>query len=163
MRHKEDLDRNSYSKVDVQAVWPNAPQLVPMPVSEVEATEAVAAIPAPAQAAPDVPAAVGGMLFAAYAALVSAFALATAGSAESIYAITISALFVVAFFSVPRAFMRIEPKAGTPTSLDRFMREGLHTLTGHSSGRDALIQMLIVPVLLTFAALAMGIAVAVTM
>jgi len=34
----------------------------------------------------------------------------------------------------------------------------MDTLTGHSSGRDALIQMMVVPVLLTLGLLAMGIA-----
>ena len=38
------------------------------------------------------------------------------------------------------------------------MHKGLDTLTGHSTGKDALVQMLIVPVLLTLGLLAMGIA-----
>jgi hypothetical protein len=38
------------------------------------------------------------------------------------------------------------------------MARGLDTFTGHSSGKDALVQMLIVPILLTLGLLAMGIA-----
>ena len=37
------------------------------------------------------------------------------------------------------------------------MEKGVNTLTGHSSGREALLQMLIVPVLLTLGLLVMGI------
>ena len=169
MRHERGLDKSSYNKVDVAAVWPAA-NLVPLPVLDVDqpgrptadqdSARAVAAF-APTPAAPDMPAAVGGILFAAYAALIGAFAVATAASAYSIYMITISALFVVTFFTVPRIFFGIEPKAARRPSFSRFMHNGVQTLTGHSSGKDALVQMLIVPVFLTFAALAMGVAAAV--
>jgi hypothetical protein len=43
------------------------------------------------------------------------------------------------------------------------MRDGMDTFTGHSSGGAALIQMLIVPVLLTLGAAGMGIAAAIIM
>jgi hypothetical protein len=167
MRHERVLDTDSYSKVDVAAVWPAA-NLVPLPVLDVDRPEraeadAGAAAFAPTPAAPDMPAAVGGILFAAYAALIGAFAVATAASAYSIYMITISALFVVTFFTVPRIFFGVEPKADRRPSFSRFMHNGVQTLTGHSSGKDALIQMLIVPVFLTCAALAMGVAAAVSL
>jgi hypothetical protein len=167
MRHARELDKASYSKVHVAAVWPST-NLVPLPILDVEEpqrappqAEARVAAFMPTPAAPDMPAAVGAILFAAYAALIGAFALATVASAYSIYMITISALFVVTFFTVPRIFFGIEPKAGRRPSLGRFMHDGVQTLTGHSSGKDALVQMLIVPVFLTFAALAMGVAAAV--
>jgi hypothetical protein len=155
MRHEQVLDREGYSEVDVAALWP-AQQLVPLPLPDIQARGF-----APTPAAADLPAAVGGLLFAAYAALIGAFALATVGSARSIFAVTISALFVVMYFTVPRIFFGVEPKAGRRPSFDRFMREGIQTLTGHSRGRDALVQMLIVPVLLTLGALAMGVAAAI--
>lgn len=169
MRHERVLDKRSYSKVDVAAVWPS-PRLVPLPVLDIEEpvrpaadseTGPVVAGFAPTPAAPDMPAAVGGILFAAYAGLIGAFAIATVASAYSIYMVTISALFVVTFFTVPRIFFGIEPEARRRPSLSRFMHDGVQTLTGHSSGKDALIQMLIVPVFLTFGALAMGVAAAV--
>ena len=169
MRHERVLEKDSYSKVEMAAVWTTA-NLVPMPVVDIEepvrqapdpdGREARAAF-VPTPAAPDVPAAVGGMLFAAYAALIASFAIATAGSAYSVFMITIAALFVVTFFTVPRIFFAIEPSTGRRPSFDRFMRSGLQTLTGYSTGRDALVQMLIVPVLLTFGALAMAVAAAV--
>jgi hypothetical protein len=145
-------------------LWPSEPQVGQLAAVEIAAPQR-AHLPsqafAPTPAAPDVPAAVGVMIVASYAALIGAFALATARSAESIFAVTISALFVVVYFTVPRLFFRIEPKAGERVGFDRFMRKGLATLTGHSSGAAALVQMLVVPVSLTFAALAMGIAAAV--
>ena len=38
---------------------------------------------------------------------------------------------------------------------------GMNTFTGHNSGKAALIQMLIVPIMLTLGVLAMGITIAV--
>ena len=162
MRHRRDLDQSSYSKVNIAAVWPAGPQIAPLPIPDVDQIERPK-VHAPTPAAADVPAAVGRMIVMAYAALIGAFAAAAAGSAESVYVITISALFVVAFFTVPRIFLRVEPKNGSRANLYRFMRDGMQTYTGHNSGPAALVQMLIVPVLLTVAALFMGIAAAIYM
>lgn len=159
MRHERALDKASYEKVDAPHLWTDGPQVVPLPIAEFAEHEAVAQAPTPS--APEVPAAVGGMIAIAYAGLIGAFAVATVGSAESLFAVVIAALFVVAFFTVPRIFLAVEPKAQKRSSFDRFMIDGIQTLTGHNSGPAALIQMLIVPVLLTFAALAMGIAAAI--
>ena len=156
MRHEQIAARGSYNKVDIAALWPVAPQVAPVPVPDVE--EPVRIPMAPTPAAADVPAGVGVLIVGAYASLVAAFAFATAGSGHSIFMITISALFVVAFFTVPRIFLKVEPKGGHRPSLDRFLAEGMETLTGHSSGGAALVQILIVPVFLTLGALAMGIA-----
>ena len=169
MLHEQVLEKSSFDRVKIAAVWPAGPQLIPLPLLELEEAEPAsnsaqvsetdlkdAFVPTPA--APDVPAAVGGMIVAAYAALIGAFFVATAGSAQSIFAITISALFVLIFFAVPRIFLAVEPKTGRRPSFDQFMRKGMETLTGHNTGGAALVQMLIVPVFLTFAALAMGIA-----
>ena len=60
-----------------------------------------------------------------------------------------------------RIFFSVEQSTGRRPSFERFLREGMATMTGRSSGRDALIQMLIVPVMLTFGVIAMGIAPAV--
>jgi hypothetical protein len=164
MRHEPISELKKHSEV-TPAVWPNGVQLVHFPLSIVEEAERPAEAQAflPAPSAPDVPAAVYGMIFSSYAALIGAFALATVRSAESIFVITISALFVIAFFTVPRIFFRVEPKTQVRQSLHGFMRDGLQTLTGHTSAKDALIQMMIVPVFLTIAALAMGVAAAVVM
>ncbi len=166
MRHERVLDKSKYGKVDVAALWPVGIQLVPLPFAEgeecerrLDAEERTTFAPTPAAA--DIPVAVGGMLFASYVALIGAFAIATAGSGESIFAITISFLFVIAFFTVPRILLRVEPKGGRKTDFHRFMTQGIDTLTGHAKGRDVLVQMMIVPVLLTFGALCMGVAAAI--
>ena len=158
MRYEQIHAGTSYEKVDVAAVWPASAQLAPLPLHDIDRPLRADAFRA--VSAPDMPAAAGGLIAAAYAALIAAFALATVGSRESIFMIVVSALFVVAYFTVPRIFLHIEPAAGRRPTLARFLSDGIATMTGHTSGRDALVQMLIVPVLLTVGVIAMGIAAA---
>lgn len=146
---------------DVAAVWPTSPQMAPIPVPEPVAATA-ADLPSPAPAAPDIPQSVGGLLALAYAALIGALAIATVGSLHSLFAIVIAAAFVAIFFSVPHIFLSIDPGSERRASLDQFLRSGIQTFNGHSTGKDALVQMLIVPALLTLAILAMGVIIAVT-
>ena len=117
--------------------------------------EAAAFMPTPA--APEFAAGVGGLLVAAYVGLLVVFFTLFAGSATALFAITICAGFVAVFFTVPRIFLALEPDQTPRPSLPAFMEKGVETLTGHSSGSEALVQMLIVPVLLMFGLLAMGI------
>lgn len=162
MRHQQIADTQSYERIDIAAVWPAGTQVAPVPVvepAEAFCAETFRATPA----APDVPAGVGRLIVGAYAGLIAMFALATVASAQSAFMVSISALFLVAFFTVPRLFLGQERKAARRPTLEQFLGEGLETLTGHCTGRDALIQMLIVPVFLTLAVAAMGIAVAVYM
>jgi hypothetical protein len=162
MRHDQILARDTYDRVDVAAVWPVGVQVAPLPVLDID-QPAQAARFEPTPSAPDVAAGVGGLIAASYGGLIAAFAVATAGSRESLFMITISALFVVAFFTVPRLILAQEPKTGRRPSFERFLAEGMETLTGHSTGGAALVQMLIVPVFLTFAILAIGVAAAIIM
>ena len=158
MRHEKINLPANVDEVEIAAVWPASAQVAPAPIPE---TGFVAEDFRPTPAAPDMPAAVGVMIAAANAAVIGALYFATAGTSFSIFMITISALFVVAFFTVPRIFLGVEPKAAPRTSLDRFMSQGIQTLTGHTHGRDALIQILIVPVLLAIGIFMMGIAAAI--
>src|SRR4051812_38023172 len=100
MRHDQIRNEQSYDKVDVAAVWPASARIVPLPLLDVD-EKPVAADFSPTPAAPDVPAAVGGLIAASYFALIGAFALATVGSGRSIFAIAIVLVFAVAFFTVP--------------------------------------------------------------
>jgi len=111
-------------------------------------------------AAPDIPGSVGGMIAVSYVTLIGALYVATAGSLSSIFAITIALLFVAVFFTVPRIFFAVEPMTDRRPSLGKFLKRGMVTFTGHSSGPAALVQMLIVPFFLTLAVLAMGLIVA---
>ena len=156
MRH----ERISQSHV-AAAAWPTMIEglVLAEPAREAEEAFAPVAEPAvPTPAALDVAAGVGGLIVAAYAGLILVFFAFFAGSPLAAMAVTIAALFVAIFFAVPRIFFAIEPAASRRPTLTAFMHEGIDTLTGHCSGRDALVQMLLVPVLLTLGLLAMGIA-----
>jgi hypothetical protein len=113
-----------------------------------------------AVAVPDVPAAVGILLFTCYLALIGALAIATAGPGESKFALVIAALFVGAFFAVPRLILAQEPPDGARVTMDQFLARGMETFTGHHSGRAALVQMFVVPVLLTLGILTIAIIIA---
>jgi hypothetical protein len=110
-----------------------------------------------ARAAPDIPVGVGQMLVAAYVTLLATFAVTIAHSREALFAMGICAVFLTMYLSVPRIFFGVEPRQGKRPSYDAFLKTGLETYTGHCDGTDALVQILIVPVLLTLCALAMGI------
>ena len=159
MYREQFVARQGIDAIDIAAVWPTSAQLAPYPLPELERISERLEFRA-TPAAPDVPAAVGGLIAASYAGLIVALAVATVGSAESIFVIVIAALFVIAFFTVPRIFFAVERDSGVRASFDDFLNKGMDTFTGHNSGKAALVQMLVVPVLLTFAVLAMGVAIA---
>lgn len=162
MLHETILDQNRPMPANIAAVWPVSPTMAPLPVTEIsEPLRVEAQMPTPA--APDVPGGVGLLIVLCYGALVAALAAASVASRESAFAIVVAALFLVAFFTVPRLFFGIEPGDGRRQSLDGFLHEGMETMTGHSSGGAALVQMLIVPVLLTLGIAAMGVAAAIYM
>lgn len=160
MRYEEIRKEHGVHSADVAAVWPVAGQIAPVPIPDMETP---APVHQPAAAADDVPGVVGAMIAASYAAVVATLFLATSGSVYSIFMITVSALFVLIFFTVPRIFMAIEPKSKTRATFDHFLENGMETLTGHSSAKAAMVQMMIVPVFLTFGIGAMGIAAAMIM
>ena len=155
MRH----ERISQAKI-AAAAWPTT--LEGLMLAEPAAGEmAELSVPdyqsGPTPAAPDVAPGVGGLIVAAYVGLVLVLLTFFTGSLAAMFAVVIAAGFVAIFFTVPRIFFAVEPKAGRRPSLPEFMEKGIDTLTGHSGGRDALLQMLIVPVLLTLGLLVMGI------
>jgi hypothetical protein len=142
-------------EVPVAAVWPSlaAEALVaPAPANDGEAPAAFE--PTPAMA--DVPAGVARLVVGSYAALILVFYALFARSALAFFSITVCAFFVAMFFSIPKIFLAVEAAPGRPVPFDRFMREGMAILTGRSGGRDAIVQMVIVPVLLTLGLAAMG-------
>lgn len=160
MRHEQVLDTDSFTKVDMAAVWPTSAQVAPLPVPDIEQPVSREST-RPETAARDVPVAVGGLIVGAYALLIATFALSTTGSGQSLFAIVIAVFFAAMFFGIPTVFFGLEPKNSRVPSLGRFMQEGMQTMTGHSSGPAALVQMLIVPAFLTLGAAAMGIAAAI--
>lgn len=107
-------------------------------------------------AAPDMPKAAGVFLIAAYALLMGAF-LVTIRGAHAEFAIVIGLFYLAMFFGIPAAMLGMAGDEGRRPGLVQFLDRGLDTATGRISGAGALIQMLIVPALLSLAVLAMGI------
>jgi hypothetical protein len=111
-----------------------------------------------APSTPDIPSAVGKMIVGSYIALVGTFAVTMSGSRLSVFCMAISFFYLLMYLGVPAILLKMEPKRGQRPSLDQFLRAGMQTYTGYITGKDALLQILLVPVLLTFTALVMGIA-----
>ena len=130
--------------------------VVALPTPAAEPSDDTAA--APATSVPDVPVAVGGLVAGTYLGLIGILFAFMARSPLAAFCIAIAAVFVVIFLAVPTVFLRVEAEARRRPSFGRFMHEGMDTLTGRVGGRDALLQMLIVPVFLALGLTAMGIA-----
>ena len=161
MRHDQISMRHGNTEVDIAAVWPAMAQMAPLPLSDMHLGDSPTVFRS-MSAIPDVPNAVGMLIITAYAALIAALAFVAAGSREANFAIVVSALLVVMYFTVPRIILGAEPNDTMRPTFDRFIAQGMNTHTGHCSGKAALMQILIVPVSLTLGVLAMGIAAAVT-
>jgi hypothetical protein len=150
MRHDQIKHRNDFDIVEIATNEdPASVTLAEMELGGKFCSEA---------AAPDLPPAVGRLIAGAYVALIGVLAATMARNAESAFVISIAALFLVAFLSVPRIFLAIEPETTRRPSMSAFLERGMQTATGHLSGRGALVQMLVVPVLLSLGVLAIGIA-----
>jgi len=139
MRQQELRNRASFDVVDA-------------PSAIVESTDA----PQPAPAVPDMPRAAGAFMIAAYAALLMAFVVTIHG-ARADFAMMIAAFYLAMFFGIPAVFLGSERGGARRPGLREFLDDGIDAATGRISGGGALVQMLIVPVLLACAILAMGI------
>lgn len=152
MRHDWLQHRDRFDIVDVAAVWPRGDGAVQAPLGEIEA----GAPASPAPSVPDMPVAVGKLIVAIYAAIIAAFALTMAKGGQASFMIAISAFYVAMFLAVPRIFLGVEGDRSRRPSWREFLARGMQTQTGPMSGRAALVQILIVPVLLLTAISAMG-------
>ena len=117
----------------------------------------------PEKAVPDVPTSVGAMLIGVYLAIVILFALTIANAGQGPFMIVVDLAFLAAFFSVPALFFRTEGDPAERPSMLKFLESGMQTYTGRVSGIGALVQMFVVPVLLAFAVLCIGIVAMVTL
>jgi hypothetical protein len=154
MRHEQLLQADSFDLVDIAAIWPNgaAPGA---PLDEIQRAVEGPAVRGEA-AVPDMPVAAGKALIATYAGLMGAFVLTMAKGGDASFAIAISCFYVAMFLGVPALFLHVERRPEKRPGLASFLEQGMETATGYISGRGALVQMLIVPVLLTMAILAIG-------
>jgi hypothetical protein len=109
-----------------------------------------------APSTPDIPSSIGVMIVAAYIMLLGSFAVTMVGSRHTALALSICFFFLGMYLIIPAIFLRVEPQQQKRPSLDYFMETGIQTYTGHMSGKDALAQILVVPLLLTGAAIIMG-------
>jgi hypothetical protein len=151
MRHEQLENHHNFDVLDVAEVWPNGVDAAHAPLSEIQA-----AMASRTTAAPDVPAAAGGLMAATYGGLLAAFPLLITHDRSSAFAIVIGAFYLVMFFAVPALFFRIESDTTRRPAMSIFLERGMQTATGHISGRGALVQMLVVPTLLTFGVIAIG-------
>lgn len=153
-------DEYSVPNDEQQSVWPVLVQERTRPADLLPQAELEDSHFRAEAAMPDVPASIGMLLFGVYFALIAALAVATAGPGESKMVLTVSALFVVAFFAVPRFIFAQEPKDGRRPSLSRFLATGMRTLSGQCTGSAAMVQMFIVPVALTLGMIAIAVEIA---
>lgn len=108
-------------------------------------------------AVPDVPAAVGVMMVGVYVLIVALFALTIASAGAGPFMIGVDLVFLAAFFTVPMLILKQERDPKWRPGMSRFLSQGMQTYTGHVTGGGALVQMFIVPVLLAFGVLCIGI------
>lgn len=151
MRHEQLENHDSFDIVDLAKAWPNGVSPPSLPFTELGGPGSRTA------AAPDMPVAAGGLLAATYGALLAAFPLLITHDRSSAFAIVIAAFYLMMFFAVPAVFFRIEGDRSRRPELSLFLEQGMQTATGHISGKGALVQMLVVPFLLTLGVLGMGI------
>jgi hypothetical protein len=151
MRH-ETIQHDADSR-EITAVWPATTQVTPLPLPEIDPSEREVDHPG---AAPDVPAAAGLALVAVYATLLAVLAVGTTGSGESLLAIVVASFFLVMFFAIPAVFLGVADEKAHRPSFARFVEQGMQTANGHSDGRAALVQMLVVPLCLIFGMLLTG-------
>jgi hypothetical protein len=71
------------------------------------------------------------------------------GNPGLILPMAVFVVFLAMFFGVPAMWARMKPDhTDRPKSWSRFMAEGIQTYTGHCKGRDAAVQVVIMPALI---------------
>lgn len=149
MRHDQLKQRDSFDVVEIEAnEGPVAAALAEMDLGRERLPEL---------AVPDVPASVGVMIAASYLLIIGLFAVTIANVGSGPFIIAIDLAFLAAFLAVPVIFLKQEGDPARRPTFGRFLSMGMQTYTGHVSGKGALTQMLVVPLLLAFAVLAIGI------
>lgn len=91
-----------------------------------------------------------GSLLAGFLAVL-AVGLSTPGL---ILPMTINFAFLTAFFAVPAIFVRSAHDRTGALRWSQFMRKGIETATGHSSGKEAAVLVLTLPLFIFFWAIA---------
>jgi hypothetical protein len=98
--------------------------------------------------------------FVCWLALLSVFWVTFFVSSSALFMVVVSTFYAVVFFGVPYTFWRINPKRASPRQgLHEFLRTPFETMYGVVSGREALLQVIMVPLAVTLGGIAMGIAI----
>jgi hypothetical protein len=97
----------------------------------------------------EMPKALYGVTVGLYLAFLAIMAIGLA-SPGLIIPMAIFAFFIIAGFGLPALWTRIEPtdEAKPQLTLGGLAQNGIMTATGHMSGRDATVQMIILPVVI---------------
>ncbi|WP_077147438.1 hypothetical protein [Sphingopyxis sp. KK2] len=106
-------------------------------------------------AAPDIPAEIGRMMLWSYALMMAALFLFFATSVEASMMVVISAGYTAIYLGVPAILIAGEGRSGGRSMAD-FLSKGLVIATGHIGGREAAAQILLIPVAITIAIIAIG-------
>jgi hypothetical protein len=138
--------------------------IVPKPQVEsfvYQSRETVAGPKSAAAVHQDLPGGVYAIYVLCWAALFGIFALTFAGHAYALYMVGDALISSSSLFIVPGLIMRAGRKAALtpverPSSIAEFLGGKFDTLTGPLNGVEALAQILLVPVCLTFGAVAIS-------
>jgi amino acid transporter len=117
-------------------------------------------LPQPAE--PRLPPMVGWLMLLAYAVTMAGFLLFFGGSAFTVFMLAIGFFYLAVYAGVPLVFLRMQrPRASSDlrqADMAHFFARGLETWTGHLSGRQALFQIMAVPLALAIAVFGIGLA-----
>ncbi|MEP0392126.1 MAG: hypothetical protein ABJ205_05570 [Erythrobacter sp.] len=95
----------------------------------------------------EIPTAYYGITVGLYMAFL-AVTFAGFGNPELVIPMVIFAVFIVGGFGVPAIWTRLKGNESRSLTMGKFAKDGIMTLTGRLAPRDAVIQMLILPVLI---------------
>ncbi len=109
----------------------------------------------PERLVPDLPPAVGFMLVGAFAWIIGVYLITFWSDLQAVEMVVVDAVYASVYLGVPWLILRLEPKDGPNPTFAQFLERGLDTCTGRLSGREALVQILTVPIALAAAATAM--------
>ena len=161
LAQKRERHRDRRRKSTSRSTTPTARR----PVAELwREEEPSAAAPKPASGPRPRDVHAGGLALALgfYAAMVALMWLTFARTGEGTFVLIVVTLVFAAFAVVPLIILRLARRdaAAEPVSFREYLARGMDTLTGPMSGRAALVQIIVVPALLTLCLVGIAIALA---
>jgi len=96
----------------------------------------------------------------AYAWILGVLAVVLGASAEALFVIAISALFLLIYLALPGVMAVLGHAESSRTSLRGFLNRPMELWTGRVPGREAALQVVLLPIALAVGMTAIGIAIA---